>query len=89
MEEKRIVKDLTIELQDLHNMAVKCDSYSEAIKMFWFASRKSISNAVYAREKAYQNFWRKVTKTWPDMKGHTASYHKDGTIVFIIDLNTP
>jgi hypothetical protein len=76
----RITKDFTLELRELYDVATKVEAYAESVKSKWWSSDKKVSNAIYAEKCAWQDFWKEVTKTFPDSKNYSASTRKDGSV---------
>jgi len=75
-------KSMTIEMIKIHESARKLAGYVEALKSRIFVRRKTIVDAINARDYEYSRFWICVTKTWPETRGLPATIHKDDTVSF-------
>lgn len=82
-----MIKDLenrpmTLEMKELYDEALLCESREETLENSFFVCRKTVTNAKFATKKAYQNFWKCITNTWPDSKKFVATIRKDCSIDF-------
>lgn len=80
-----IVKNMTIEMKEQYHNCLKLQSYAEACQSRVFIRKKTLSNAVYAENIGWGNFWKLVSNTWPKYKEMDAVIKKDETIIFSKD----
>jgi len=77
-----IIKIMTLEIVEKLELMDECAAYVNTLKAKTFVRTKTIVDAIMIYKSVRADFWKMVSKTWPETRGLPGKIHADATIVF-------